>query len=135
MNEELFGFRIRQALDAGLEVSPRIAARLRVARERALEGREAAAAGLVPSGGSRRVDAVRNADPRQSWIRAAVPVVILIAALFGIHQWQEARESALAAAQLTAEFVEVDSGVLTGDLPIKAYLDEDFQAWLKQASE
>jgi hypothetical protein len=31
--------------------------------------------------------------------------------------------------------VEVDSGVLTGDLPIKAYLDEDFQAWLKQASE
>ena len=134
MNEELFGFRIRQALDAGLEVSPRVSARLRVARERALEAREAAAAGLVPSGGS-RVDAVRSADPRQSWIRAAVPVVILIAALFGIHQWQEARESALAAAQLTAEFVEVDSGVLTGDLPIKAYLDEDFQAWLKQASE
>jgi hypothetical protein len=134
MNEEQFGFRIRQVLDAGLEVSPRIAARLRVARERALAGREVSTAGLVLPGRS-RADAVRLANPRESWIRAAVPVVILIAALFGIHQWQEARESALAAAQLTAEFVEVDSGVLTGDLPIKAYLDEDFQAWLKQASE
>jgi len=134
MNEELLGFKIRQALDGGLRVSPEIGARLRVARERALDRLQVAASdlALVPAG---RAGAAHLGDPRESWVRTFLPVAILIAALFGVHQWQEARQRSLAAAQQTEEFVEVDSGVLTGDLPIKAYLDEDFQAWLKQASE
>mgnify|MGYP003423079153 CR=1 FL=1 len=52
-----------------------------------------------------------------------------------IHLAPVARQAALAAAQFTEELVEVDTQVLTSDLPIKAYLDEDFQAWLKQSSE
>lgn len=134
MNEEQLGFKIRQALDGGLRVSPEIGARLRVARERALDRLQVAASdlALVPAG---RAGTAHLGDPRESWVRTFLPVAILIAALFGVHQWQEARQRSLAAAQQTEEFVEVDSGVLTGDLPIKAYLDEDFQAWLKQASE
>jgi hypothetical protein len=134
MNEELLGFKIRQALEGGLRVSPEIGARLRVARERALDRLQVSASdlALVPAG---RAGTAHLSDPRESWVRTFLPVAILIAALFGVHQWQEARQRSLAAAQQTEEFVEVDSGVLTGDLPIKAYLDEDFQAWLKQASE
>jgi hypothetical protein len=134
MNEERFGFAIRQALDAGLDMSPNVTARLRAAREGALDRLGAPVAGKTTAGAGHS-PTPRLDDSRESWIRAAVPVAVLIAALFGVHQWQEAHQVDLAAAQVTAEFVEVDSGVLTGDLPINAYLDEDFQAWLKQASE
>jgi hypothetical protein len=134
MNEEQLVFRIRQALDGGLRVSPEVGARLRVARERALDRLQVAASDLAMVHGG-PAGTARLGDPRESWVRTFLPVAILIAALFGVHQWQEASQRSLAVAQQTAEFVEVDSAVLTGELPIKAYLDEDFQAWLKQASE
>ena len=135
MNEEQLGLRIKQVLDGGgLRIAPEIAARLRLARVRALDRLHVAASDLALAHGG-RAGTTHMDDPRESWVRTFLPVAILIAALFGLHQWQEARQRSLASAQETAEFVEVDSGVLTGDLPIKAYLDEDFQAWLKQASE
>ncbi len=70
-----------------------------------------------------------------SWAQVGLSVACLLVALVGVHFWQETHQAALAAAQLTQELVEVDTQVLTGDLPIKAYLDEDFQTWLKQSSE
>ena len=67
--------------------------------------------------------------------QVGLSVACLLVALVGVHYWQETHQAALAAAQLTQELVEVDTQVLTGDLPIKAYLDEDFQTWLKQSSQ
>lgn len=134
MNEELLGLKIKSVLDDGLALRPEVVARLRVARERALDGCYAYA-GELSVAGARRASGVRVGAPSDSWVPSWVPVLVLIAALLGIYQWQEARQAAMQAAERTAEIVEVDTGVLIGDLPINAYLDEDFDAWLKQSSE
>jgi hypothetical protein len=131
MNEQHLASTIATALDAGLRLGPETAARLKIARERALErhgmARRGATAVLAGHGTTTR--------PGGSWVQAGLSVACLLIALVGVHYWQEARQAELAAAQFTEELVEVDTQVLTSDLPIKAYLDEDFQSWLKQSSE
>jgi Protein of unknown function (DUF3619). len=42
----------------------------------------------------------------------------------GIYSWQQS--------QRIAELEEIDSQLLTDDLPIDAYLDRGFQNWLKK---
>jgi hypothetical protein len=131
MNEQQLVQRIRGTLDAGLALAPDAAARLAVARERAL-ARHAASGPVVRVARSGATSALGG--PGSAWAQAGLSAACLIVALAGLHFWQEAREAA-AAAQVTEAIVEVDTQVLTGDLPIKAYLDEDFQAWLKQSSQ
>jgi len=53
-----------------------------------------------------------------------LPAAALIVAVAGIYNWQEK--------QRLAEVVEIDSQLLTDDLPIDAYLDRGFQNWLKK---
>lgn len=134
MNEQHLALTISKALDSGLQLRPETAARLKIARERALERHGMA------RGGAAAVIAGRDATARLgriggSWAQVGLSVACLLVALVGVHYWQETHQAALAAAQLTQELVEVDTQVLTGDLPIKAYLDEDFQTWLKQSSQ
>jgi Protein of unknown function (DUF3619) len=134
MNEQHLALTISKTLDAGLQLRPETAARLKVARERALERH-----GMARSGAGAVVDArgtsARLGRPGGSWAQIGLSVACLLVALVGVHYWQESRQAALAAAQITEELVEVDTQVLTGDLPIKAYLDEDFHSWLKQSSQ
>jgi hypothetical protein len=134
MNEQQLALRIKTALDAGLRLAPEVTARLKVAREHALARYRAPERGyavaIAGHGGMARIGA-----PDGSWGQIALSIAFLIAALVGVHYWQEARQASLAAAQFTEELVDVDTRVLTDDLPIKAYLDEDFQSWLKQSSE
>jgi hypothetical protein len=132
MNEQQLAAKIRPALDAGLGLSPAILARLEAARERALEGRVVGA--MAPAAAARRAT-MPIGGPAGTWAQVGLSLACLLVALGGVHFWQEARQAAAANAQITEEIVEVDTRVLTGDLPIKAYLDEDFQAWLKQSSE
>jgi hypothetical protein len=132
MNEQQLAAKIRPALDAGLGLSPAILARLEAARERALEGR---VVGSTAPATAARGAAMRIGGPVGTWAQVGLSLACLLVALGGVHFWQEARQAAAANAQITEEIVEVDTRVLTGDLPIKAYLDEDFQAWLKQSSE
>lgn len=133
MNEKQLIQRIRGALDTGLTLAPETVARLKVAREHALARQSVIAAPQVAlaHGGA----AVGRDRPVGAWAQAGLSISCLIVALVGLHYWQEARQTAAAAAQVTEEIVEVDTQVLTGDLPINAYLDEDFQAWLKQSSQ
>jgi hypothetical protein len=134
MNEQHLALTITATLDAGLRLAPETAARLKIARERALErhglARRDAAVVIADRGATARLGRTGG-----SWSQAGLSVACLLVALVGVHYWQETRQAALAAAQFTEELVEVDTQVLTGDLPIKAYLDEDFQSWLKQSSE
>jgi hypothetical protein len=134
MNEQHLGIRIRSALDAGLRLAPEVAARLSVARERALERHHVADRGFAAATWDRAGAVLRLGRFEGSWAQVALPVVFLLTALAGAHFWHEGREAALAA-QATEEIVAIDTQVLTGDLPINAYLDEDFQSWLKQSSE
>lgn len=133
MNELLLARKIKDALDAGLKVSPEASARLVVARERALARHRAPAPEMAFAGGSRTATWV--AGPAQRLTRILLPVAFLVAAVLGLQQWQEHQRAAHVAAQQAAEIEETDANLLTGDLPIKAYLDEDFQEWLKRSSE
>ncbi len=133
MNEPLFARKIRDALDAGLKLRPDVSARLAVARERALERQRVPGRELALAGGGR--GATRGTGAAQRFTRVLLPVAFLVAAVIGLQQWQEHQRAARVAAQHAAEIEETDARLLTGELPIKAYLDEDFQAWLKRSSE
>jgi protein involved in polysaccharide export with SLBB domain len=132
VNESQFARTIIQALNAGLGLSPETAARLKVARERALERQHAAVGEAAFAGG--RTGVLRG-SPSHLLSRILLPAAILVAAAIGLQHWQETQRAAHQLAQQVAETEEIDSGLLTGDLPIKAYLDEDFQAWLKRSAE
>jgi len=133
VNEPLLARKIKDALDAGLKVSAEASARLVVARERALERHRAPAPEMAFAGGGRT--ATRLAGPAQRLIRLLLPIAFLVAVALGLQQWQENQRATHFAAQQAAEIEETDTRLLTADLPIKAYLDEDFQAWLKRSSE
>lgn len=133
MNESQFARTITNALNAALGVSPETAARLKVARERALE-RHRVVGGEVAWAGTGRSGALLG-GPSHLLTRIVLPVAFLVAAAIGLQHWQDAQRAARQFAQQAAEVEEIDTGLLTGDLPIKAYIDEDFQEWLKRSSE
>ncbi len=120
MNEQHFGNRIRHLLNQGLELAPGTRKRLRAAREQALERQRAEPLALA-----RWADNVFGSFDgwRSVSTRVLVPVAVLVIAVSGIYTWQEKRR--------LAELVEIDSQLLTDDLPVDAYFDRNFQAWLK----
>jgi hypothetical protein len=134
MNESLLARKVKDVLDAGLRVPPAVSARLAVARERALERHRHAPVGELAIAGAGWGTA-RLGTPGQRVARILLPIAFLAAAAFGLQQWQEHQRAARAATQRALEIEETDARLLTGELPIKAYLDEDFQAWLKRSSE
>ena len=60
--------------------------------------------------------------------RNVVVLTALILSLIGVTYWQ-------AAVQPANDMAEIDVNLLTGDLPISAYLDSGFDAWLKRSSQ
>jgi Protein of unknown function (DUF3619) len=133
VNELQFARTIKNALNAGLGLSPEACARLRVARERALE-RHRVASGQIAVARIGRTG-VLTGGPSHFLTRILLPAAFLVVAAIGLQQWQEGQRAARYLAQQAGEIEEIDSGLLTGELPIKAYLDEDFQEWLKRSSE
>ena len=119
-DQQRFGNRIRHLLNQGLELDAGARERLRAARERALEAQRAEPVPLV-----RWADNVFGTF--EGWrgvsTRVLLPVAVLVLAVSGIYTWQEKRRM--------AELVDIDSQLLSDDLPIDAYLDRNFQNWLK----
>ena len=136
MNEIKFANKIRRVLNEGARLhgarGERIAERLRAARERALERRrialeparswERAAAGIATSDGA----GGGSEDAGGFSLRLLLATALLLAGLFAIYSGQQA--------QRAAEVEELDAQLLTDDLPIDAYLDRGFDAWLKKVS-
>src|SRR4051812_27883114 len=121
MNEPQFAARIRHLLNQGMQLEPRLAERLKAARELALARQRAERAPVL-------VWADNVLGNGWGWgslsARVVLPVVMLAVAAFGIYRWQEN--------QRLAEVVEIDTQLLTDDLPIDAYLDRGFQNFLKK---
>jgi hypothetical protein len=121
MNEPQFAARIRHLLNQGAHVEPHVADRLKAARELALSRQRAERAPVL-------VWADNVLGTGWGWgplsARVVLPVVMLAVAAFGIYRWQEN--------QRLAEVVEIDTQLLTDDLPIDAYLDRGFQNFLKK---
>jgi hypothetical protein len=124
MNEREFGYQIKQQLDQTLDLNPAVRDRLKIARERALAQQRKSEPVFVLAW----VDAVAG---RLSGNPASASIVLagaaLILALVGMQYWQQQQQPSV------EEIEEIDAAILTGELPINAYLDKSFDTWLKRS--
>jgi hypothetical protein len=118
-DEELelkFGNKIRQALNHGAEnIDAKTAARLFEARQAALGRHRVAGFALAGSG---RL----GAHALFAYGRTLVAAFALVLGVVSSYYWNHFEQA--------AENEEVDSALLSDDLPPAAYLDKGFQAWL-----
>ena len=122
MNESKFGHQIKRQLDQALDLDADTLNRLKVAREQALAHQRM----TEPAFALAWVDAVvgrLSGNPASASIALAGAALIL--ALVGIQYWQQQPS--------VEEIEEIDAAILTGDLPINAYLDKSFDTWLKRS--
>lgn len=122
MNEERYASRVRQALNHGLkDIAPASARRLEAARHLALSRQKQEAPQLALAGrfgyGTFRL-AADNRHLRQ--------ILAVLALLLGM--WISFY---LDSVKYVGAIEEVDSALLSGDLPPEAFLDNDFFEWLK----
>jgi hypothetical protein len=126
--ENEFGQRVAARLSAGNQVLPHdIGERLRVARAQAVAQRKQppqlrAAPAVVQAGNT----AALGGGGGWGWwtrIGTVVPLVALVAGLVTISVMQDEDRA--------SELAEVDSALLTGDLPPAAYTDPGFAQFLK----
>ena len=122
MNEHQFGKKVRQLLNGG-PLGAQVERRLQAARELALSRQR-----------PERSPALAWADnvlgrfggwPAMT-LYTVLSLAVLVGGAAGIYSWQQS--------QRIAELEEIDSQLLTDDLPIDAYLDRGFQNWLKKRS-
>ncbi|HET9735941.1 MAG TPA: DUF3619 family protein [Burkholderiales bacterium] len=121
MNEPQFGNRIRQLLNQGTPLDASILAKLHAARESALARQKPELAQEVTWMGGL---VARMGGFRGVSLRLIVPLLALAIGLAAVYSWEQR--------QRAAEVEELDALVLTGELPIDAYLDRGFEAWLKK---
>ncbi len=121
MNEHEVGKKITKLLDLGLDdIKQSTLNRLQSARRASLENYHMAeSVANVGQGAS-----ARNGNEWQVKTGKLLWIIALLFALAGIFYWQ--------ALQQSDENEEIDILVLTDDLPINAYLDDEFDAWLDQ---
>jgi hypothetical protein len=122
MNESKFGYKIKQQLDQALDLEPAARNRLKVAREQALVRQRMTEPVFVLAWADAVVGRL-SGNPASASIALAGAVLIL--ALVGIQYWQQT--------PTVEEIEEIDAAILTGDLPINAYLDKSFDTWLKRS--
>ena len=124
MNEPQFGNKVRLLLNQGAQLESKTLGRLRAARDLALRQQRVSrpvaglawADGLVGSFGGFAGFS----------FRLVLPMAVLVGGLVAINGWQQN--------QRVAEVEEIDALLLTDDLPLDAYLDKGFEAWLKKRS-
>jgi hypothetical protein len=120
MNDQEFGYRIRQALDEGADrLDYTTVYRLEAARQAALASHRPRkpAPGVSEFG-------------RGGWMRTlglAAPVVMLIIGFIGIYEWQHQK-------QIT-DLANMDFAVLLDNMPIGAYADKSFTVLLQGSEE
>lgn len=118
MNEAHIAFQIRQHLNRGLHhLDQSTLDRLAAARANALAHQKVAQRESVIAGIGHYLD-LNSAKPR----RLLATFAVLLGLLFAAY-WH--------AQQHIAELEEVDSELLSDDLPINAYLDKGFDTWIK----
>ena len=127
MNENEFGYRIRQALNEGADrLDYKTAYRLEQARQKALAAHRAGTAPawrpvLVPAGGPSFDD-----DGPVGWahrLGLAAPLLALVIGFVAIYQWQHE--------QRINQMADIDFAVLLDEAPIGAYADKGFGALLQ----
>jgi hypothetical protein len=120
--EREFAHKVRHHLNLGTEAIDRgTADRLFAARQNALAHQKKAGAQLSLAGAGHIV-----ADWFLPHARSLVAMVGLAIGVIGVTTWNDYEKA--------AELEELDSALLSDDLPIHAYLDKGFLAWLSEQS-
>ncbi len=123
MNERHLAHKLVYLLDESTQrLDTDIAKRLHAARTQALSRQklESPAYSLAGAGAYFR-------DQFSSLRRSGLSLLALVVIAVGAQCWGQS--------QRLAEIEEVDSALLSDDLPIDAYLDRGFDTWLKDASQ
>ena len=120
MREERYGFRVRQALNHGLkDIPPAASRRLEAARHLALSRQKLAAPQLLLAGPANTFS--RSGNPT-AYLKQILAILALLLGMWISFYWHSA--------QYVADLEEVDSALLTDDLPPDAFLDNEFFEWL-----
>ena len=123
MNDEYFGYKIRQHLNRGLhELRPETTARLAAARQAALacQRQTVSQSVLATVGGF-----VQSQFDNQRLKQLLTALALLAGVVFSAYWVADER---------VAELGAIDSALLADELPISAFTDKGFDAWLKRAS-
>jgi hypothetical protein len=135
MNEAEFGYRIRQALNEGVErMDYKTTFRLEKARKAALEKLRApvpeAAAELAWVRPAIQVASGPQLEGQQTspwrWLQRlglVAPLLALLLGFIGVHDWQRARSM--------DEMAALDFAILLDEAPVEAYADKGFGVFLK----
>lgn len=131
-----FAYKVRHALNENLEHLPEATVgRLDAARKLALSRQKKRSPVWVWAGVPKLVGSVGGqvgnffSDPL-AWVGrmgVAVPLLVLAAGLVFIYQMEEQKH--------ISEMAEIDAMVLSDDLPISAYLDQGFNAFLDKRGD
>lgn len=131
-----FARQVRRALDENAaSIPPATVDRLAAARRAALARKKpetvsapvfapALAGAGMPGGLSRGELPQRRRSPLRRFA-LAWPLAALVVSLVGIAYWEDQ--------QRTAELADIDAAMLSDDLPLNAYLDHGFNAYLSRA--
>jgi hypothetical protein len=131
MNENEFGYRVRQALNESAErLDYTTVYRLEQARRKAMSTHRAQSApalrpSLVPAGGPSL-----ESDAPVGWAQRlglAAPLFALIVGFVAIYQWQQERR--------ITELADMDFAVLLDDAPIGTYADKGFGTLLQTGTD
>lgn len=123
-----FAYKVRHALNQHLDQLPASTVeRLACARNMAISRKKAQAPARV----AQRAFADNIASVFTfSWlgrVGVAIPLLALVAGLAGVYQYEQE--------QRIAEIAELDAAVLSDELPLTAYLDHGFNAYLAQRGQ
>jgi hypothetical protein len=132
--EAEFALKVRRALDESITTLPAASLdKLAAARRTALARKKTekvaapvfapalAGAGMAPSLGS-AASGSSGKRGRFSRLTLAWPLLALVVGLAGIAYWEDQ--------QRTAELADIDAAMLSDNLPLDAYLDHGFNAYL-----
>lgn len=123
MNDLNFAFKIRQHLNRGLYVlRPETTLRLAAARQNALaHQKQAVSQSILAAAGSFVQFQLENLRFKQLLVSLTLLICLVTAAFW-------------AADYRIAEISAIDSALLADELPIGAFTDKGFDAWLKRSS-
>lgn len=121
MNEERYAYRVRQALNHGIQDIPQTTSRrLEAARHLALARQKQSASELVAAGNGAL--SLLKTGHHLPYVKQALAILALLLGMWISFYWHSL--------EYVSQMEEVDSALLTDDLPPEAFLDNEFFEWL-----
>lgn len=124
MNEERYAYRVRQALNHGLkDLPPAASRRLEAARHLALTRQKQPRRAAINDGHGLLALRLGASIP---YLKQVLAIVALLLGMWISFYWHSV--------QYVTELEDVDSALLSDDIPPEAFMDNDFFEWLKDDS-